>query len=114
MVGSQEKVSQARQHLGGEAGKRRNAPSETARTSRLQHDPCSIPKGTIVSDSDFLLFALEGSRPLAEKVGLCLNVPLSPHEERNFEDGEHKTRPLVNVRNRHVFVLHSLYGEPGA
>ena len=67
-----------------------------------------------MSDSEFLLFALEGSRPLAEKVGLCLNVPLSPHEERNFEDGEHKTRPLVNVRNRHVFVLHSLYGEPGS
>ncbi len=67
-----------------------------------------------MSDAELMLFALEASRPFAEKVSRGLKLALSPHEEREFEDGEHKARPLVNVRNRHVFVIHSLYGEPGA
>ena len=31
--------------------------------------------------------------------------------ERSFEDGEHKIRPLVEVRRQDVFVIHSLYGD---
>ena len=42
-----------------------------------------------------------------------LGVPLSPHEEREFEDGEHKARPLVNVRGNDVFVIESLYATLG-
>lgn len=57
------------------------------------------------------LFALQGSRALAESVAGRLEVPLAPHEERNFEDGEHKTRPLQDVRGHDVFVLHSLHGD---
>jgi ribose-phosphate pyrophosphokinase len=57
------------------------------------------------------LFALQSSRAFAEKVSLALGVPLSPHEEREFEDGEHKSRPLVNVRGADVFVIQSLYGD---
>lgn len=34
------------------------------------------------------------------------------HEEREFEDGEHKARPLVSVCSRDVFVIHSLYADP--
>ena len=34
-----------------------------------------------------------------------------PHEERDFEDGEHKARPLASVRGRHAYVLQSLYGD---
>jgi ribose-phosphate pyrophosphokinase len=45
-------------------------------------------------------------------VSAKLGVPLSPHEEREFEDGEHKARPLVNVRGNDVFVIESLYGDP--
>ena len=56
-------------------------------------------------------FALEGSRPFAERVAHRLAVPLAPHEERNFEDGEHKTRPLQSVRGHDTFVLHSLHGD---
>lgn len=63
-------------------------------------------------EHDPLLFALAGSRPFAERVAQALGLSLSPHEEREFEDGEHKTRPMLNVRDRDVFVLHSLYGEP--
>jgi ribose-phosphate pyrophosphokinase len=38
-------------------------------------------------------------------------MQLSPHEERSFEDGEHKARPLENVRGRDVYVVQSLYGD---
>ena len=58
-----------------------------------------------------ILFALESSRALAERVSAELGVPLGRHEERDFEDGEHKIRPLVNVRGQHVFVFHSLHGD---
>ncbi|HBK04480.1 MAG TPA: ribose-phosphate pyrophosphokinase [Acetobacteraceae bacterium] len=57
------------------------------------------------------LFGLQGSRDLAEKVAARLEVPLAEHEERNFEDGEHKTRSLQSVRGHDVFVLHALYGD---
>ena len=60
---------------------------------------------------ELMLFALNSSRPFAEQVAQQLGIALSPHEEREFEDGEHKTRPLVSVRGKDVFVLHSLYGD---
>jgi ribose-phosphate pyrophosphokinase len=59
------------------------------------------------------LFALDASRGYGERVAAALGRPLCRHEEREFEDGEHKTRPLENVRGRDVYVIHSLYGEPG-
>jgi ribose-phosphate pyrophosphokinase len=58
-----------------------------------------------------LLFGLHGSRELAESVAARLEVSLAPHEEREYEDGEHKTRPLLNVRGNDAFVLHSLHGD---
>jgi ribose-phosphate pyrophosphokinase len=42
-----------------------------------------------------------------------LNITLAPHEERRFEDGERKVRPLVGVRGKDVYVLSSLDGETG-
>jgi ribose-phosphate pyrophosphokinase len=57
------------------------------------------------------LFGLHGSRDFAERVGARLNVPLAVHEERNFEDGEHKARPLQEVRGHDVFVIHALHGD---
>jgi ribose-phosphate pyrophosphokinase len=57
------------------------------------------------------LFALEGSRDFGERIARHLDVALDEHEERAFEDGEHKARPLVSVRGRDVFVVHSLYGD---
>jgi ribose-phosphate pyrophosphokinase len=56
-------------------------------------------------------FALEGSRPFAQRVADRIGVPLAPHEERDFEDGEHKARPLQSVRGHDTYVLHSLYGD---
>src|SRR5690606_21695546 len=63
---------------------------------------------------NLLLFALNATRALGLRVAERLGVALSPHEEREFEDGEHKARPLVSVRDRDVYVMHSLHGEPGA
>ncbi len=60
---------------------------------------------------DLSLFALNASRDFGQRVADALGMPLCPHEEREFEDGEHKARPLVNVRGRDVFVVHSLYGD---
>lgn len=60
---------------------------------------------------DITLFALHASREFGERVGAHLGVLLSDHEEREFEDGEHKSRPLVNVRGRDVFVIQSLYSD---
>jgi ribose-phosphate pyrophosphokinase len=58
------------------------------------------------------IFALKTSRAFGQKVADHLGLALEDHEERSFEEGEHKTRPLVNVRGADVFVIHSLYGEP--
>lgn len=65
-------------------------------------------------NTELALFALNASSAYGERVSTSLNIPLSQHEEREFEDGEHKARPLVNVRNKDVFVLHSLYSDSKA
>jgi ribose-phosphate pyrophosphokinase len=60
---------------------------------------------------EIAIFAPGLSREFGEKVSAHLGVPLSAHEEREFEDGEHKIRPLINVRGKDVFVIQSLYGD---
>ncbi len=62
---------------------------------------------------DLRLFALDDTRAFGEAVGRALGIALAQHEERGFEDGEHKARPLQSVRGKDVFVVQSLYGEPG-
>lgn len=61
-----------------------------------------------------VIFALNGSRELGKSIAIDLGIALSEHEERDFEHGEHKTRPLTEVGNRDVYVVHSLQGEEGA
>lgn len=63
---------------------------------------------------DIMLFALGTSRAFGTRLSRRLGIALADHEERDFEDGEHKIRPLVNVRGRAVFVLHSLYADDSA
>jgi ribose-phosphate pyrophosphokinase len=60
------------------------------------------------------LFALKGSDELGASIAGALDRELDPHEERDFEDGEHKARPLVSVRGEDVHVVCSLNGTPGA
>jgi ribose-phosphate pyrophosphokinase len=57
------------------------------------------------------VFAVEGTQDYGARVARHLDQVLCQHEERGFEDGEHKIRPLIDVRRHDVFVLHSLYGD---
>ena len=59
-------------------------------------------------------FALNASREFGERVATALGCPLDAHEEREFEDGEHKARPLVAVQGKRVYVLQSLHGDAQA
>lgn len=61
--------------------------------------------------SDLAIFAPHAGCEFGQRVSACLGVVLAKHEERNFEDGEHKTRPLESVRGKDVFVVQSLYGD---
>jgi ribose-phosphate pyrophosphokinase len=58
------------------------------------------------------LFALQATADLGAAIAQSLGEPLAPHEEREFEDGEHKTRSLVPVRGTDVYVIESLHGGP--
>jgi len=62
-------------------------------------------------DSTPLLFAPRATRPFAERMASTLRLELAPLEEREFEGGEHKSRPLVSVRSRDVYVVQSLSGD---
>ena len=65
-----------------------------------------------MNDPLLKFFALSESHELGARVAAHLDVPLGAHEERDFEDGEHKLRALESVRGADVFVLQSLHGEP--
>jgi ribose-phosphate pyrophosphokinase len=60
------------------------------------------------------LFCLETARPFASGVAAALGVPLALHEERGFEDGEHKVRPLENVRGQDVYLIQTLAADATA
>ncbi len=58
------------------------------------------------------LFALDASHDLGAAIAAVMGQPLAAHEERDFEDGEHKARPLDDVAGADVYVVHSLHGGP--
>ncbi len=62
-------------------------------------------------DSQPILFALGATRRLGDRIANGLGASLGGLEEREFEDGEHKSRPLENVRGRHTVVIHSLFSD---
>lgn len=59
-----------------------------------------------------LLFTLNAFVDYASRVASHLGISLGKHEERAFEDGEFKIRPLESARGREVFLLASLYSDP--
>lgn len=59
-----------------------------------------------------LLFSLDADVTFARVLAASLGVPLAPHEDRSFEDGEHKLRPLLDPRGRDAYVIYSLHGGP--
>jgi len=58
------------------------------------------------------LFALAASAELGAAVAAALAQPLATHEEREFEDGEHRARPLDAVNGTDVYVVQSLHSGP--
>lgn len=71
------------------------------------------PREQVLSGSDRLsLFALGATAELGAAIGRALDHPLAAHEERDFEDGEHKARPLDSVEGADVYVIQSLHGGP--
>jgi ribose-phosphate pyrophosphokinase len=61
-----------------------------------------------------MLFAPQASAEFGRRVAAACGCDLSPMEEREFEGGEHKTRPLVSVRGQDVYVVQSLSGDEAA
>jgi len=60
-----------------------------------------------------VIFAIGSSAAVGERLCAHLGTRLADLEERSFEDGEQKIRPLVNVRDRDVYVVHGLAGGAG-
>jgi ribose-phosphate pyrophosphokinase len=58
------------------------------------------------------LFVLQATAEFGAGIARCLRQPLAAHEEREFEDGEHKARPLESVRAADVYVVQGLHGGP--
>src|SRR6516165_10518027 len=65
-----------------------------------------------VSGHQFLLFALQATADLGKALAHELGCNLAAHEERAFEDGEHKVRPLDTVSGTDVYVIQSLHSGP--
>lgn len=61
-----------------------------------------------------MLFALKQSLGLGQALAAAGGLDLAPLEEREFEAGEYKLRPLASVRNRAVCVAQSLARCPEA
>lgn len=59
------------------------------------------------------LFSLDSDPAFSHALATELGEPLAAHEYRQFEDGECKLRPLLDPCGHDVYVVHSLYGEPG-
>jgi ribose-phosphate pyrophosphokinase len=58
-----------------------------------------------------LLFSLDPNCTFAPALASELDEPLAPHEDRRFEDGEHKLRPQVDPRGADSYVICSLHGD---
>jgi len=58
------------------------------------------------------LFTLDPDDSFGAELAAALGEPLAAHEERRFEDGERKVRPLEDPRGRDVYVVCSLHGGP--
>jgi ribose-phosphate pyrophosphokinase len=57
------------------------------------------------------LFAPRATAAFGSRVAAALEVNLGAHEEREFDGGEHKIRPLESVRGRSVYVVQCLAGD---
>ncbi len=82
--------------------------------AEFQHSTANASKPSLRGDFRLRLFALHATAEFGTQVARALAWPIAKHEEREFEDGEHKARPLEPIRNADVYVVQSLHGEPAA
>jgi ribose-phosphate pyrophosphokinase len=59
-----------------------------------------------------LLFSLDPDCTFAPALAAELDESLAAHEDRGFDDGERKLRPLVDPRGSDAYVICSLHGGP--
>lgn len=79
----------------------------------MREAPIRMPADTWPATAGrFCLFALEATIDLGKAVARALGHELAAHEERAFEDGEHKVRPLDAVGGADVYVIQSLHSGP--
>jgi ribose-phosphate pyrophosphokinase len=57
------------------------------------------------------VFALAATARLGAAIATALGRAPAPHEERAFEDGVHKARPLESVAGDDCYVIQSLHGD---
>jgi ribose-phosphate pyrophosphokinase len=57
------------------------------------------------------LYSLDPDYAFALTLAASLATPITPHEYRHFEDGEHKLRPLLDPVGADAYVIDSLYGD---
>jgi ribose-phosphate pyrophosphokinase len=57
------------------------------------------------------LFDLSPRQAMGRRLAARLSLPLAEHEDRPFEEGEFKVRPLESVRGESVYVCQSLTAE---
>lgn len=67
-----------------------------------------------VHSTAMLLFAPNASSEVAARVAAALGIAVSASEEREFDGGEHKMRPLVEVLNEDIYVVQSVCGDAAA
>jgi ribose-phosphate pyrophosphokinase len=56
------------------------------------------------------VFVPRSNRAFGDRVVASLGVPAAPLEEREFDGGEHKVRPLTEVRGRRCWIVQGLSG----
>jgi len=83
-------------------------PDVQATVADVDSDGSLMP---IASPSGLLVFASAQGAAFAHAVAGRLSISLAASEEREFEHGEHKLRPLQEVRGQPVFVVHSIHGD---
>ena len=62
-------------------------------------------------EAPLAVFSLHSGQAFAERVVRHLGTRLAAHEEREFEWGQHKVRPVEGVRDADVYVIQSLHGQ---
>lgn len=75
--------------------------------------PVALESATAHS-APMLLFAPKASADFAAHLAQTLGVDLACSEEREFDGGEHKMRPLVDVGNEDVYIVQSTCGDASA